>query len=152
MKSTWKNIDIDQLGAVAREILDIVCKNKVVGSAIMIGMDGEIGAGKTSFVQVLAKELGINQMVQSPTFVLQKKYKIKRNEFQNLIHIDAYRITDESEAGVLGIEKLAKDGKNIIMIEWFRNIESLLSEEYFILTIMETGEKTRNITLTSVGE
>lgn len=82
----------------------------------VIALYGRLGAGKTTLVQGLAKGLGINQRIVSPTFIIIRRY----NHFW---HIDLYRIDDVSN---LGIEEILSDKKNIVAIEWPDKIEKIL--------------------------
>ena len=88
--------------------------------ATVIFLEGDLGSGKTTFTKSLAKELGIKDTVISPTFILQKKYKInnKKYIYKNLVHIDAYRFEDPKEVKVLTLDETLKDPKNLVIIEW----------------------------------
>lgn len=107
-------------------------------------LEGELGAGKTTFTQGLLQGLGCEGPFTSPTFVLLKQYKRqatsdKRQEdqgvspvsclvSQNIYHIDAYRI-DETNLADLGWEELIQDQKNIIIIEWPERIRGKIPME-----------------------
>lgn len=93
---------------------------------MVIGLVGDLGSGKTTYVQHRAKELGISETVTSPTFVLLKIYPIPRGEFKQLVHIDTYRLKDETELTKLGIQELMDDTKNLIMIEWADKVRNIL--------------------------
>jgi len=80
-------------------------------------LEGDLGAGKTTFTQGLLKGLGCEGPFTSPTFVLMKKYK------ENIYHLDAYRI-DETSLDDLGWEELITDLKNIIIVEWSERIKN----------------------------
>jgi len=85
---------------------------------------GELGAGKTTFIQGLAKGLEIKENITSPTFVIFKKYKAKNNlEFY---HFDLYRIQDPQEALDLGFTEIINNKKNITAIEWSEKITDLI--------------------------
>ncbi|OGG52400.1 tRNA (adenosine(37)-N6)-threonylcarbamoyltransferase complex ATPase subunit type 1 TsaE [Candidatus Kaiserbacteria bacterium RIFCSPLOWO2_12_FULL_53_8] len=86
--------------------------------AVVATLSGELGAGKTTFAQGIAKALGVEEVVTSPTFVLEKIYKLEGQKFQRLIHIDAYRLKSAHELEVLGWEKLLQDSGNLIVLEW----------------------------------
>ena len=60
--------------------------------ALVVGLYGNLGAGKTAFTQAVARELGIQEIVTSPTFVIEKIYPTSHPHFARLIHIDAYRL------------------------------------------------------------
>jgi tRNA threonylcarbamoyladenosine biosynthesis protein TsaE len=89
--------------------------------ATVVGLYGDLGSGKTSFVQGIAKAFGVNDYVISPTFVLQKRYEIDLNKqkcFSNLIHIDAYRMESAEELNHIKWNDLLDNPENIICIEW----------------------------------
>src|SRR3954467_7628344 len=74
--------------------------------ALVVGLYGNLGAGKTSFTQAVARELGVKDVVNSPTFVIEKIYETAHPNFKRLIHIDAYRLEDARELQVLNFEEL----------------------------------------------
>jgi tRNA threonylcarbamoyladenosine biosynthesis protein TsaE len=95
---------------------------------------GNLGSGKTTFIQSLGKALGVKENVTSPTFVLMKKYKMKptANSYllaTNFYHMDAYRLNSDQEALDLGLEEIWSDPKNIIAIEWADKISNILPEK-----------------------
>ncbi|MCK5021838.1 MAG: tRNA (adenosine(37)-N6)-threonylcarbamoyltransferase complex ATPase subunit type 1 TsaE [Candidatus Pacebacteria bacterium] len=105
---------------------------KEENEAIIIALFGNLGSGKTTFTQRIAQIFGIQEYVTSPTFVIQKRYKIHNSQglgFETLIHIDAYRLDSEEELLDLGWEKTSKDPKNIIFIEWPEKIEGVLPKD-----------------------
>ncbi len=84
----------------------------------VVSLSGDLGSGKTAFVQALAAHYGVPETVTSPTFVIEKIYKLPKGEFSHLIHIDAYRITDPKELALLGWHDVVSDPKNIVCVEW----------------------------------
>jgi len=103
---------------------------------------GNLGTGKTTFIQSLAKALGVKENVTSPTFVLMKRYRrgdpvgrpgkraIQRiAPTKYLYHLDAYRLNDPQEALDLGLEEIWSDPKNIIAIEWADKISDVLPKK-----------------------
>lgn len=93
-----------------------------------IALYGELGSGKTTFVQGLAKGLGIKRRIISPTFVLVREHRIKNYELRimNFYHIDLYRIEGERDLKSLGLEEIIKDSQNIVAIEWAEKMGKLL--------------------------
>ena len=112
-------------GILAQEILSSIQKQK---KAQVIVLSGDLGAGKTVFVQGFAKKLKIKQKITSPTFVIFKKYKFKQsvNNFGWLYHFDCYRLKDEKDVLSLGFEEFLKEKNAIIMIEWPEKIKKVL--------------------------
>jgi tRNA threonylcarbamoyladenosine biosynthesis protein TsaE len=87
-------------------------------AAHVLALEGELGAGKTTFVQGFAQAFGVTRVVRSPTFVLMKGYKLKTINYRLLYHLDCYRIRDWSDLLPLGIKDIFANPENIILIEW----------------------------------
>ena len=98
------------------------------GSAAVFALYGDLGAGKTTFTQVVGEILGISEAITSPTFVIMKRYETTHDIFHNLIHIDAYRLQSIEELTVLGFEDWLHEENTLIVIEWADKVESLLPE------------------------
>ena len=94
-------------------------RRKIIKHALIFGLVGNLGAGKTTFIQAFAKGLGIKAKITSPTFVLMKNYK-------NLYHLDCYRIKNSKDVLDLDFKEIISIPKNIIMIEWAEKIKSIL--------------------------
>ncbi|WP_425617403.1 tRNA (adenosine(37)-N6)-threonylcarbamoyltransferase complex ATPase subunit type 1 TsaE [Anatilimnocola sp. NA78] len=113
-----------------------------------LALCGTLGAGKTRFVQGLAAAVGIDPAsVTSPTFVLCQQYTGSRR----LYHLDAYRLHDVDEFRELGTDELY-DEQALTLIEWADKIEPALPESYMLVRIEVTGETSRQIHLTAIGE
>jgi tRNA threonylcarbamoyladenosine biosynthesis protein TsaE len=108
-------------------------------------MHGDLGSGKTTFVKMVAKEFGIENTVTSPTFVIEKIYKLENQDFDNLIHIDAYRLKSGEELKTLGWEEVSKNPKNIIFIEWPDNVKDVLPDDKQEMYFKFIDENTREI-------
>ncbi|MBI4087002.1 tRNA (adenosine(37)-N6)-threonylcarbamoyltransferase complex ATPase subunit type 1 TsaE [Candidatus Kaiserbacteria bacterium] len=92
--------------------------------ATVLALHGELGAGKTSFVQVLAKLLGVEQSVTSPTFVVMRMYPTAGPcDFSTLVHIDAYRVESPDEMRVIGLVDVLREPANLVCIEWAERIK-----------------------------
>ncbi len=103
-------------------------------TATILALHGDLGAGKTTFVQELARQLGVDETVISPTFLIQKRYSIHDTIFpwKQLVHIDAYRLQSAEQLQVLDWEELVKDPSNIICIEWPENVADVLTEAHHL--------------------
>lgn len=101
--------------------------------AVVVGLYGNLGSGKTTFTQLVAKELGIIQAITSPTFVIEKIYETKHKNFARLIHIDAYRLENGKELQNLNFEELVSNKNNLILIEWPENVRDVLPENHIKL-------------------
>jgi tRNA threonylcarbamoyladenosine biosynthesis protein TsaE len=110
-------------------------------------MSGDLGAGKTTFVQGLAKGLGIVERVTSPTFVLMKEYQGGRFP---LMHLDVYRLGKVQEVIDLGIDEYF-DPSYVVVVEWGDKVEPLLPQDHLTIELVHEGGDLRNITLTGKG-
>ena len=86
--------------------------------ATVIGLSGDLGSGKTAFTKALAGVYGIHEEVLSPTFIIAKFYPLKGQKWNEFIHIDAYRIEDESELSPLRFGEMIHNPQKLIIIEW----------------------------------
>jgi tRNA threonylcarbamoyladenosine biosynthesis protein TsaE len=122
----------------------------VIGATI-IGLRGELGAGKTTFTQICANLLGVSETITSPTFVILKKYKldekISGGKFSFLIHIDAYRLKDGKELNAIGWQEIISNTKNLIMMEWPEIVEDVLPTNIRYIDFKHVDEKTREISI-----
>ncbi|MBU0625577.1 tRNA (adenosine(37)-N6)-threonylcarbamoyltransferase complex ATPase subunit type 1 TsaE [Patescibacteria group bacterium] len=96
----------------------------------VVGLIGDLGAGKTTFVQFLAAALGVQEEVKSPTFVLVREYiateptAFERN-IRKLVHADAYRLEDEDELWAIGFADLVDDAETVTVVEWADRLPAL---------------------------
>ena len=100
------------------------------GGATLVTLAGELGAGKTAFTKAVAKALGVSEVVNSPTFVLEKIYKVPAPQggagFTRLVHVDAYRLRNGAELAPLDFGELMKDHGNLVFLEWPENVSDAL--------------------------
>ena len=146
MKKEYAVKDLNDLSVVVAAILVDVRKVGDDGAAVVLALHGDLGAGKTTFVQTLARALGVVEVVNSPTFVVMKKYDTADKQFSELVHIDAYRIEDEAEMTPLRFAEELASPTSLIAIEWAENIATLLPEQTLHLTFTLKGVE-RIITL-----
>lgn len=92
----------------------------------VIALYGDLGTGKTTFVQGLAKGLGITKRIISPTFIIVRTYKINAKYFY---HVDLYRVHDEDNIKGLGIQEIINNSQNIVAIEWAQKLGNLLPQK-----------------------
>ena len=97
--------------------------------AMVIGLQGELGAGKTYFAQKFGEVAGVKEQMVSPTFVIMKFYEIDWCGYKKLIHVDAYRLEHEDELLNLGWNDLIRDPENLILIEWPERVENILPKD-----------------------
>lgn len=131
---------------LAKEVLASPHKKTVV-----VGLIGDLGSGKTTFVKSFASGLGIRSSITSPTFLIQKKYKIKRSGFLSFLHVDAYRIKKISELYTIGFKSELSNNQNIIVIEWADMIKKLLPKKMIWISFAHGKKKNeRYITIKKI--
>ncbi|MFH1427613.1 MAG: tRNA (adenosine(37)-N6)-threonylcarbamoyltransferase complex ATPase subunit type 1 TsaE [Patescibacteria group bacterium] len=114
----------------------------------VIGLIGELGAGKTVFVKGLAAGLGIKKTITSPTFVIMKIYKTtraKRTQITDLCHIDAYRLRSANELQALGVEEYFNRPDTVAVIEWADRIKKILPKTAKFVKLKSNGGNKRVI-------
>ena len=142
MEIVSKNLKETQ--KVAREFAEKFPTEQKDG-AYVVALYGDLGSGKTSFVQGVARALGIKNTIISPTFVIERIYKISKDKYTHLIHIDAYRLENSDELLSLGWDEIVSDPKNIIIIEWAERVEELLPRRAIKIYFEYVDETTRKI-------
>lgn len=144
---------ISEINTAAKEFLNSIGNKKV------IAFYGEMGAGKTTFIKAICKELGVTDNTSSPTFSLVNEYKFplvkggakdpqgRGISEGSIYHFDFYRIKNESEAFDLGYEDYLYSG-NLCLIEWPEKIQNLIPKDCVTVKIevKENGERVIQIT------
>lgn len=113
-------------------------------NGLLFALVGPLGSGKTIFVQGMAKFLGIKDRIQSPTFLIMRKYNLKNKEFINFYHLDCYRIK-KKDINLLNFKKIISEPKNIIVIEWAEKIKRFLPKNAIFISFKIINEKEREI-------
>lgn len=119
---------------------------KLQGGDVVL-LYGNLGAGKTTFVQGLAKGLGIKHRIISPTFIILRTYYLDKGNFY---HVDLYRLQSEKEIEAIGLIDLMGKNENIVVIEWPEKLGSLLPQNAWRLHFESQGEDNRLITIEKV--
>jgi tRNA threonylcarbamoyladenosine biosynthesis protein TsaE len=142
MKKVSRNIK--ETAQIARIFMEEVLENgKNSQGALVVGLVGDLGAGKTTFLQAIAKHFGVKNKVSSPTFVIMKKYPLKKKKYDFLFHLDAYRLKNEKELLHLGWEEIIGDEKNLVFIEWPENVSKIMPKhtKYIHISDQKDGQK-----------
>lgn len=148
---------LDSLEALQAEAASFVTKlAPKTDGATLVTLSGELGAGKTSFTQGIARALGITEAITSPTFVLEKIYDLNEAQerkqeseqthgFARLVHIDAYRLEGEESLMPLGVDLLFPDPENLIVLEWPEMVVGQLPTPDVSITLTVQSDLTRTI-------
>jgi tRNA threonylcarbamoyladenosine biosynthesis protein TsaE len=137
----FENIVLKDLPGIARWIKKFADNEKIWL------FEGEMGAGKTTFIQALCKTMGVTAPVQSPTFSLVNEYITSDNIL--VYHFDFYRIRTQAEALDIGFEEYLYSG-NYCFIEWSSKIPDLLPTQYLKISITLDVQNQRTISASSV--
>lgn len=127
---------IDKIQIAAKEFI------KQMGDNTVFAFRGEMGAGKTTFIKAICEELGVEDVINSPTFAIVNEYRSNSGEL--IYHFDFYRIKDESEAFDFGYEDYFFSG-SLCFIEWPERIESLLPHDVVNVAIEKNENESRKI-------
>ena len=130
--------DLGQIDQAARQFIT------TMGNAQVIAFYGKMGAGKTTFIKALCEELGVNEVITSPTFAIVNEYEPKEG-FEKIYHFDFYRIKRLEEVYDMGYEDYFYSGQ-LCLIEWPELIEELLPDDTLRVTIKQENDGSRTIT------
>lgn len=118
-----------------------------------IAFSGELGAGKTTFINALCKHLGVEDTISSPTFAIINEYHFHKNGTEVIInHMDWYRIKDVEDAVNTGIEDILNQKDNYSLIEWPERARELLPYPHLWITMEETMEHERLLNIMLKGQ
>lgn len=137
MEITIRNIS--DLPAATSELL------KAIGSRKIIALRGKMGAGKTTLVGEMMRQLKMDDEASSPTFAIANEYHSSATG-QTVYHFDFYRLESSAEAYDIGIEDYWDSGK-LCLMEWTENIEDILPEDTLFVDIEEQADGSRTLTL-----
>lgn len=141
-------VSLEQLPEYVKELLSLL---KSKDTATVIALHGDLGAGKTTLVKTVAEILGITEQVTSPTFTIMRQYETDDNDWEYLLHMDAYRIEDVEELRPLRFEEILNTPKTLFFIEWAEKIQQALPAGCVEIFIENTEDervrtiRTRNI-------
>jgi len=112
-----------------------------------LALEGELGAGKTTFVQGLAEGLGVKGRIISPTFIIMRSYEF--GEGRIFYHVDLYRLEGNLQEAVenLGLKEVWEEPGNVVVIEWAEKIREFLPEQTKWIRFEYNGEQERRIVI-----
>lgn len=131
---------LEETRKFARQIADL-CRDKNA----VICLDGDLGAGKTTWTKSFGKELGVKSTINSPTFTIMKTYKMA--DGRPLVHIDAYRLEGADQD--LGFEESFEDG--ITVIEWGSFIPNHIPADHLEIALEEGIDENRSVKMSASG-
>lgn len=143
-----KTYQIEKPADFENVIKDILTNPKIsTKESLIIALQGDLGAGKTTFTQELAKYLGVTETVNSPTFTLMKQYDLDHIQFDTLVHMDAYRLESETETKPLRLKELFLTPRTIVCVEWPEVIPASIPAEAVWMKIKIGKDELRIVTV-----
>lgn len=127
---------LDEIGKAAQEFV------AAMGDRTVFAFYGKMGAGKTTFIKAVCEELGVEDVINSPTFAIVNEYVDGRGE--PIYHFDFYRIKNQQEVLDIGYEDYVYSG-NVCFMEWPELIENLLPDDAVKVTIEEEMDGSRKV-------
>ena len=144
-----------QTKKAAKELAFSIKETRGRKTALVLALEGDLGSGKTTFIQGLAKGLVIRDKILSPTFVVFKKFQIpitksqinsksQLSKFKTFYHLDCYRIGAKDLLG-LGLKDILIEPRNLVVIEWAEKIKKILPKNTLWIKFKHLDEKSRKI-------
>lgn len=130
---------LDSIGEAAHEFV------VAMGDYTVFAFNGEMGAGKTTFIKALCEELGVDDVTNSPSFAIINEYRSDTTA-ELIYHFDCYRLENEAEAEEIGVEDYFYSGA-LCFIEWPERITDLLPDDTVEVDVVEQEDGTRTVTL-----
>lgn len=112
----------------------------------VLALFGDLGAGKTTFVKGVARSLGVEKNIKSPTFNIMKIYSVNNNKIKYLVHIDAYRLATLADSESIGLEEIISNKENVVLIEWPENVWPVIETQARSIKFLFIDDDTRQIT------
>lgn len=134
----------DDLPALAKALVAYAAAQEGQGARIL-ALSGDLGAGKTTLVQHIAHELGVNSTLPSPTFVVMRSYAATHPTFRELVHIDAYRLEDKTELRPLHLPRVFDREGALVCIEWPQKLFGTLPQDALCIELSVMGEGEREL-------
>ena len=131
---------LDEIGAAAQEFVQYISSSDLQSN--IFAFFGQMGAGKTTFIKALCRELGVSDDVNSPTFTIVNEYRAAKGF--PIYHFDFYRINRISEAYDIGMDEYFS-GEGLCLIEWPEKIRELLPDDCFQVFVYVDEEGNRTI-------
>lgn len=132
----------EQMKQIAEELLSFIGAQSIKQpkKAMVVGLSGDLGTGKTTLTQELAMLLGVKETVQSPTFVIAKFYQTTSQDFKEMIHIDAYRIESLKELEAIGWQEIINKPQTLVVVEWPERVKDALPKDTRFFSLTHDGE------------
>ncbi|MFW5853529.1 MAG: tRNA (adenosine(37)-N6)-threonylcarbamoyltransferase complex ATPase subunit type 1 TsaE [Patescibacteria group bacterium] len=135
-----RKYDLEELPDVASCLLAEIKKN----NWSVVGLSGQLGVGKTTLVQEVAKQFGILEKVTSPSFVVGQFYNLPTGDWQRLAHFDFYRLNSQADVAFIGWPEVVNDKNILSLVEWPENINQKqwpVEAPIFKMSVLDKGKR-----------
>ena len=132
-------VPLAELPEYVRNVRTVLKMNPTLERATVVALRGDLGAGKTTLTQAFANALGVAGVVQSPTYVLMKRYTTTNDRFSTLVHIDAYRFERPTEWQQLKPQEFLNDPAALVLVEWPERVEGFMPKPDLTIDIKQGG-------------
>jgi tRNA threonylcarbamoyladenosine biosynthesis protein TsaE len=124
-----------------------ILKRKEKDRAAVLGLIGELGGGKTTFLQGFSRGLGVKEKILSPTFIILRKSEIQnpKQSYKYFYHIDCYRIQKPKELLDLGFKEIISDPRNIVAVEWADRVRKIMPKDTIWIEFRFINQKQRKL-------
>lgn len=145
MEKKHTSKSLEETVALASEIVSKALSEESSG-AVIVSFSGDLGTGKTTCTKSVAKLLGVQDVITSPTFLVLKQYSVEHPDFDTFVHIDAYKVQNETEILPLRLGEIFSNQKAFVVIEWPENLKNARPKETLKVEIKTVGENEREFT------
>lgn len=128
-KKTYRTFSSAETKKVGYDFARLLTRGVIKKSATVVALQGELGAGKTTFVQGFLKGLGSRKRVTSPTFILMRRHRLSGKKIKNVFHIDAYRLQKPDHFIPLELDIIMSEPRNMVLIEWPERAKRFLPKD-----------------------
>lgn len=126
MKSEFESKAEKDTSNLAKLFAGELLKTKPEKKALVIGLKGDLGTGKTTFTKAFLRTLGVKNRVASPTFIFSRRYRSRLKYYKNIWHFDAYRLKSLKEIKEIGLAEAISHNENLVLVEWADKVKSIL--------------------------
>ncbi len=134
-------IEIKEIGRIIEAAQAFIDQ---IGTSTIFAFNGNMGAGKTTFIKAVCEQLGVKDVINSPTFAIVNEYETDKGSI--IYHFDCYRINKIEEAIDMGCTDYFDSG-NLCLIEWPENISPLLPDDTVVVNITVNDDDSRTLTI-----
>ena len=147
----FESKSLEETEKIAGKFLEGIKQDQGKEKINVVGLKGDLGLGKTVFVKCIGKGLRIKEIIQSPTFVIQRSYDTGNPVFKKFYHLDLYRIEDAAELKIFRLDEIFEDKSNLVLIEWSERAQKGSSPFIFPSDMINIDFEFMNVTTRKIS-